>query len=305
MSIVVEQLVKIYGKQKAVNHISFEAKSGEIIGFLGPNGAGKSTTMKIATGYLPPTEGSVKVCGYEVSKNSMQVRRNIGYLPEHNPLYLDMYVKEYLQFIGNLHGIKGKKLKERLEEIITLCGLGIEQSKKIVQLSKGYRQRVGLAQALIHNPPVLILDEPTTGLDPNQIVEIRNLIKTIGKEKTVVFSTHIMQEVQAICDRAIIINLGEIVADSPVAALQNIQKSEKTFLLEFEQSVDIAALLTVEGILRSETLSEKKYRIFASADKEVRGEIFKFAAEKNWVLLGLQQEESSLESIFQQLTNKK
>lgn len=305
MSIVVEQLVKIYGKQKAVNHISFEAKSGEIIGFLGPNGAGKSTTMKIATGYLPPTEGSVKVCGYEVSKNSMQVRRNIGYLPEHNPLYLDMYVKEYLQFIGNLHGIKGKKLKERLEEIITLCGLGIEQSKKIVQLSKGYRQRVGLAQALIHNPPVLILDEPTTGLDPNQIVEIRNLIKAIGKEKTVVFSTHIMQEVQAICDRAIIINLGEIVADSPVAALQNIQKSEKTFLLEFEQSVDIAALLTVEGILRSETLSEKKYRIFASADKEVRGEIFKFAAEKNWVLLGLQQEESSLESIFQQLTNKK
>ncbi len=304
MSIVVEQLVKIYGKQKAVNNISFEAKSGEIVGFLGPNGAGKSTTMKIATGYLPPTEGSVQVCGYEVSKNSMQVRRNIGYLPEHNPLYLDMYVKEYLQFIGNLHGIKGKKLKQRLEEIILLCGLEREQSKKIGQLSKGYRQRVGLAQALIHNPPVLILDEPTTGLDPNQIVEIRNLIKTIGKEKTVVFSTHIMQEVQAICDRAIIINLGEIVADSSVAALQNIQKSEKTFLLEFEQSVDIEALKTLEGVLKIETLSEKKYRIFASADKELRGEIFKFAAEKNWVLLGLQQEESSLESIFQQLTKE-
>ncbi len=302
MSIVVEHLVKIYGKQKAVNNISFEAKSGEIIGFLGPNGAGKSTTMKIATGYLPPTEGSVKVCGYEVSKNSMQVRRNIGYLPEHNPLYLDMYVKEYLLFIGNLHGIRGKKLKLRLDEIINLCGLEREQSKKIVQLSKGYRQRVGLAQALIHNPPVLILDEPTTGLDPNQIVEIRNLIKTIGKEKTVVFSTHIMQEVQAICDRAIIINLGEIVADSPVAELKNIQKSEKIFLLEFEQAVEIAALKAVEGILRWETLGEKKYRVFASANKEVRGEIFKFATEKNWVLLGLQQEESSLESIFQELT---
>jgi ABC-2 type transport system ATP-binding protein len=303
MSVIVEQLTKIYGKQKAVNDVSFEVKSGEIVGFLGPNGAGKSTTMKIATGYIPPSSGRIEVCGYDVIKNSMAVRRNIGYLPEHNPLYLDMYVKEYLRFIGSMHQIKGRKLTQRVEEIISLCGLEIEQSKKIAQLSKGYRQRVGLAQALIHNPPVLILDEPTTGLDPNQIVEIRNLIKSIGKEKTVIFSTHIMQEVQAICDRAVIINLGKIVANSSVQELKNLQKSElNTFLLEFEQPVPIEQLEEIEGIERWEKLSELKYRIFASSDKEIRGEIFKFAGEKNWMLLGLQQEESSLESIFQQLT---
>lgn len=302
MSVIVEQLTKIYGKQKAVNNVSFEVKSGEILGFLGPNGAGKSTTMKIATGYIPPSEGTIKVCGHDVRQHSMAVRQNIGYLPEHNPLYLEMYVKEYLRFIGNMHHIGGKKLHRRLGEIISLCGLEREQRKKIGQLSKGYRQRVGLAQALIHNPPVLILDEPTTGLDPNQIVEIRNLIKEIGREKTVIFSTHIMQEVQAICNRAVIINLGEIVADSAVSELTNLQKSESIFLLEFEQAVEIDSIQEIEGVERWEKISEQQYKVFAKPEKEVRGEIFKMASEKGWILLGLRQEESSLENIFQQLT---
>lgn len=213
MSIQVQNLTKIYGEQRAVNDITFEVNPGEIVGFLGPNGAGKSTTMKIATGYLPATSGTVSVCGFDVQKNPMDVRRNIGYLPEHNPLYLDMYVKEFLEFVGSLYKLKGKPLTNRITEVIDLVGLTLEQKKKIGQLSKGYRQRVGLAQALIHNPPVLILDEPTTGLDPNQLAEIRQVIRNIGKEKTVIFSTHIMQEVEAICDRAIIINQGKIVAD--------------------------------------------------------------------------------------------
>jgi ABC-2 type transport system ATP-binding protein len=220
MSIKVQNLTKVYGSQKAVNDISFEVQKGEIMGFLGPNGAGKSTTMKIATGYIEATSGSIEVCGFDVQESSMKVRQNIGYLPEHNPLYLDMYVKEFLEFIGGVYGISGKKLKDRISEVIDLVGLGLEQKKKIGQLSKGYRQRVGLAQALIHDPQVLILDEPTTGLDPNQLTEIRAVIKNIGKEKTVIFSTHIMQEVEAICDRVIIINHGNIVADSNLADLQ-------------------------------------------------------------------------------------
>ncbi len=191
------------------------------MGFLGPNGAGKSTTMKITTGYLAATSGSVEVCGFAVAQQSMEVRRNIGYLPEHNPLYTDMYIKEFLRFVGALYDLKGEKLTQRISEMIEICGLEVEQHKKIGQLSKGYRQRVGLAQALIHNPPVLILDEATTGLDPNQILEIRNLIKTVGKEKTVLFSSHIMQEVEAICDRAVIINRGQVVADRPLADLQS------------------------------------------------------------------------------------
>jgi ABC-2 type transport system ATP-binding protein len=220
MSIKVQNLTKVYGSQKAVNDISFEVQKGEIVGFLGPNGAGKSTTMKIATGYIEATSGSIEVCGFDVQESPMKVRQNIGYLPEHNPLYLDMYVKEFLEFIGGVYGISGKKLKDRISEVIDLVGLGLEQKKKIGQLSKGYRQRVGLAQALIHDPQVLILDEPTTGLDPNQLTEIRAVIKNIGKEKTVIFSTHIMQEVEAICDRVIIINHGNIVADSSLTDLQ-------------------------------------------------------------------------------------
>lgn len=230
MSIKIQNLTKIYGQQKAVDNISFEVNQGEIVGFLGPNGAGKSTTMKIATCYIPATEGSVEVCGYDVQKSSKEVRRNIGYLPEHNPLYLDMYVKEFLSFVGGIYQIKGNQLTHRIEEVIELVGLQIEQKKKIGQLSKGYRQRVGLAQALIHDPKVLILDEPTTGLDPNQLVEIRQVIKNIGKEKTVVFSTHIMQEVEAICDRVVIINKGKIVEDQALSSLvQNGQSLEDTF----------------------------------------------------------------------------
>ncbi|WP_337042892.1 gliding motility-associated ABC transporter ATP-binding subunit GldA [Emticicia sp. 17c] len=220
MSIKVQNLSKVYGTQKAVDNISFEVNKGEIIGFLGPNGAGKSTTMKILTGYIPATDGTAEVNGFDVKTSPMQVKRNIGYLPEHNPLYLDMYVKEFLAFAGSLYGLKGRALKIKIDETIEKVGLGLEKHKKIGQLSKGYRQRVGLAQALIHNPDILILDEPTTGLDPNQLVEIRDLIKNVGKDKTVIFSTHIMQEVEAICDRVIIINRGKIVTDSTLSDLK-------------------------------------------------------------------------------------
>ena len=230
MSISIQHLTKIYGSQKAVNDISFEAKKGEIVGFLGPNGAGKSTTMKIVTSYLAATNGQVLVNGFDVKTQSMEVRQNIGYLPEHNPLYLEMYVKEFLLFVGNMYGLKGILVNKRIAEMVELCGLSAEQNKKIGQLSKGYRQRVGLAQALIHDPSVLILDEPTTGLDPNQIVEIRNVIKTVGKDKTVLFSTHIMQEVEAICDRVIIINQGQIVSDGSLTSLkQNNESLEDVF----------------------------------------------------------------------------
>lgn len=221
----VQNLTKIYATQKAVDNISFEAQKGEIVGFLGPNGAGKSTTMKVATGYLTPTSGTVEVCGYDVLTSPMEVRKNIGYLPEHNPLYLEMYVKEFLEFIGGIYGLKGNFLRTRIEEVIEIFGLGLEAKKKIGQLSKGYRQRVGLAQALIHDPQVLILDEPTTGLDPNQLAEIRAVIRNIGKEKTVIFSTHIMQEVEAICDRVVIINRGNIVKNAQLSELKQANKT--------------------------------------------------------------------------------
>jgi ABC-2 type transport system ATP-binding protein len=229
MSIKIQNLSKVYGSQKAVDNISFEINKGEIVGFLGPNGAGKSTTMKILTGYIPDTEGTAEVNGFDVKTNPMQVKQTIGYLPEHNPLYLDMYVREFLEFVGSMYGLSGKNLKNRIDEVIELVGLSIEKHKKIGQLSKGYRQRVGIAQALIHDPEVLILDEPTTGLDPNQLVEIRNLIKQIGQNKTVVFSTHIMQEVEAICDRVVIINRGKIVADGNLNELRQGKAMEDVF----------------------------------------------------------------------------
>lgn len=221
MSIEIKNLTKKYGTQKAVDDVSFAVQKGEIVGFLGPNGAGKSTTMKIITGYLSATSGTVAVGGFDVADNPMAVRRIIGYLPEHNPLYLEMYVKEFLEFVGKLYELKGALLRQRLSEMVELCGLGAEQNKKIGQLSKGYRQRVGLAQALIHNPAVLILDEATTGLDPNQIVEIRSLIKNVGSDKTVLFSSHIMQEVEAVCNRVVIINQGQIVANRSLNDLKN------------------------------------------------------------------------------------
>ena len=245
MSVVVNNLTKTFGTQKAVDNISFLAEKGEILGFLGPNGAGKSTTMKIATCYWPPTAGKVTVSNIDVAKNPLEVKEKVGYLPEHNPLYLEMYVHEYLGFIGGLHHLKGSKLKSQIKEMIEICGLTIEQNKKIGALSKGYRQRVGLAQSLIHDPEVLILDEPTTGLDPNQIVEIRALIKKVSREKTVIFSTHIMPEVQALCDRAVIINRGQIVADSKVSELKS-TNDHNVLRLEFKHAIDITPLGQIE-----------------------------------------------------------
>ena len=230
MSIVVQNVSKLYGKQWALTNVSFETKKGEIVGFLGPNGAGKSTMMKIITTYIPPTEGDVSVCGFDIWNQSIELRKKIGYLSESNPLYYDMYVREFLEFIAGIHQIKNKK--KRVDEVIAMTYLEIEQHKKIGALSRGYKQRVGIAQALIHDPEVLILDEPTTGLDPNQLVEIRELIRKLGKTKTILLSTHIMQEVEAVCDRVIIINQGEIVADAPISELKNtvnemIKKSTK------------------------------------------------------------------------------
>ncbi|PVY39094.1 gliding motility-associated ABC transporter ATP-binding subunit GldA [Pontibacter virosus] len=302
MSVEVKNLTKIFGSQRAVDDISFSVGQGQILGFLGPNGAGKSTTMKIATCYLPPTTGTVLVNGYDAVQDSIAVRRSVGYLPEHNPLYLDMYVHEYLQFVASVYGLKGRRAKERVQEMVELCGLTLEQGKKIGALSKGYRQRVGLVQALVHDPQVLILDEPTTGLDPNQIVEIRALIKRIGQDKTVIFSTHIMQEVTAICDRVVIINRGKLVADSDVASLQAGSRNEKSTLVEFEQPIPVEALEQVPGVLSATLAEGTTYRVISRKDTDIRATIFRVAAERNWPLVGLRHEENSLEKIFQQLT---
>ncbi|MBT1706530.1 ATP-binding cassette domain-containing protein, partial [Chryseosolibacter indicus] len=248
MSLSVENLTKIYGQQTAVDSLSFRVAEGEVVGFLGPNGAGKSTTMKITTSYIPPTSGTVVVGGVDVVAHPITVKKMIGYLPEHNPLYLDMYVHEYLSFVGNVYGLSGKYLRARVEEMVELCGLQREQNKKIEALSKGYRQRVGLAQALIHNPKVLILDEPTSGLDPNQILEIRKLIKDISINKTVIFSTHIMQEVQALCDRVILINRGKLVADDSLSNLLNKGKGQSVVVVEFESPVQLSDLSTIAGV---------------------------------------------------------
>ncbi|GAB3534801.1 gliding motility-associated ABC transporter ATP-binding subunit GldA [Pontibacter brevis] len=302
MSVEVKNLFKIYGAQHAVDDISFTVEQGQILGFLGPNGAGKSTTMKIATCYLPPSAGTILVNGHDVVQDPMAVRRIVGYLPEHNPLYLDMYVHEYLAFVASVYGLRGRQAKARVQEMVELCGLVLEQGKKIGALSKGYRQRVGLAQALVHDPQVLILDEPTTGLDPNQIVEIRSLIKRIGQNKTVIFSTHIMQEVAAICDRVVIINRGKLVADSDVESLQADQIREKVTLVEFEQPVEVEVLQTIPGVLRVVPAQGHTYRVTSRTDADIRASVFRIAAERNWPLVGLRQEENSLEKIFQQLT---
>ncbi len=274
MSIRVQNLTKEYKQQRAVNQISLTVQPGEIVGFLGPNGAGKSTTMKIATGYLPPTEGTVEVNGFDVRTQSMEVRRSVGYLPEHNPLYLDLYVKEYLRFAGSLHGMRGAELSRRITDMIDLVGLGREQQKRIGQLSKGYRQRVGLAQALLHNPPVLILDEPTTGLDPNQLAEIRQVIREAGRDKTVLFSTHIMQEVEAICDRVVIINQGKIVADGPLSQLRRAQlERDVVVVAEFESELaDPAVLDALPGVELVEPLGGGRYRIAATSKHGFAGD---------------------------------
>jgi len=299
MSLQVDHLTKIYGQQKAVNDISFAINKGEIVGFLGPNGAGKSTTMKIATGYLPSSSGKIEVDGYDVAEQPMQVKKIIGYLPEHNPLYLDMFVHEYLSFIGKVYQIPSSQLKARTKEIISMCGLEPEQNKLIGSLSKGYRQRVGLAQALIHNPQVLILDEPTTGLDPNQIVEIRKLIKEISKNKTVIFSTHIMQEVQALCDRVIIINKGKIVADDVLKNLIGQHENVYVITVEFKEQVISQDLSAIAGIEKVQA-EGKQFRVYST--KDIRNDLIRFATEKNLSLLSLKQEENSMEEIFRSLT---
>lgn len=298
MSIQVSGVTKIYGEQKALDNVSLEVKPGEIVGFLGPNGAGKSTMMKIITCYLPQTSGEVKVCGFDVTKDEMEVKKRVGYLPEHNPLYLEMYVKEYLSFVAGLHKIKNKK--DQVAQIIELVGLQVEQKKKIGALSKGYRQRVGLAQALIHNPDVLILDEPTTGLDPNQIEEIRSLIKKIGLDKTVLMSTHIMQEVEAVCDRVLIINKGVIVADDTAKHIRSSQSKTIVIKVEFSATMNEGHLRSIQGVTEVKSVSENLWLI--EANRDVRDELFKLSVEHNNSVLTLQKEEEKLENIFRNLT---
>ena len=305
MSIEVRNLTKIYGQQKAVNAISFSAKKGEILGFLGPNGAGKSTTMKIATGYLGATSGTVLIDGIDVNQDPLLAKRIIGYLPEHNPLYLDMYIHEFLAFSAKVNKMKAGGIKESIHRVINMCGLTLEQNKKIGQLSKGYRQRVGLAQALLHDPEVLILDEPTTGLDPNQILEIRKLIKEVSKDKTVIFSSHIMQEVEALCDRVVLINKGELVADQPIAEFSKGVSNDTLLRVEFKEPIDIDVFKSIEEIKQIKEVGPGIYQLQVSNSEDARSAVFKLAGEKNLPMVGLQEEESSFDEIFHLLTKEK
>lgn len=300
MSILVESLTKTFGAQHAVDGITFEAKKGEVLGFLGPNGAGKTTTMRIICCFIPPTQGQVKVCGHDVLQAPMQVREQIGYLPEHNPLYKDMYVKEYLHFVGRLHGVRNRK--RRIEEMIERTGLEREQGKQIGMLSKGYRQRVGLAQAMLHDPEVLILDEPTSGLDPNQLVEIRRLIKELGQEKTVVFSTHIMQEVQALCDRVVIINRGKIVANGTIDELAERAGQHNRLNVAFAQKVQAADLEGLEGIHRAQASGPQSWELDTDKSIDMRPVISNWAMQKGLTLIELHKAEQNMEQIFQELT---
>ncbi len=301
MSIQVNNITKLYDTQKALNNVSFEVSSNQIVGFLGPNGAGKSTMMKILTCYIPQTQGSASVCGFDVATQSIEVRKHIGYLPEHNPLYLDMYVKEFLEFTGNIY--KLKNIKGRVKEMIEVTGLQVEQSKKIGALSKGYRQRVGLAQAMIHDPKVLIMDEPTTGLDPNQLEEIRNLIKDLGKHKTVMLSTHIMQEVEAICDRVIIINKGEIVANDETKNLQK-NTTQQLITVEFDKEVTKELLLQINLIEQAKSINKTTWLLTSTSTDDVRKTIFNFAVANNLSVLTLNKEEQKIEDVFKELTKK-
>ena len=301
MSIHVKNITKTYGEQKALNDVSFEVSSGQVVGFLGPNGAGKSTMMKIITCFVPQTEGSVSVCGFDVTDQSIDVRKRVGYLPEHNPLYPEMYVKEYLDFVAGVYKMDGNR-KKRIDEMVEMTGLQLEQKKKIGALSKGYRQRVGLAQAMIHNPDVLILDEPTSGLDPNQLVDIRELIQNIGREKTVMLSTHIMQEVEAICDRVIIINKGKIVADETTEIIQQKSGGENIVIAEFDRSVERIDLSCIQGVKRVMLVKGNTWKIYSNSQDDIRPAIFKFAVESQLMVLSLQKEEQSLEEVFHQLT---
>lgn len=301
MSIKVEGVTKLYGAQKALDQVSFEIEKGHVVGFLGPNGAGKSTMMKIITCYLPQNDGRVQVCGFDVQIDPMEVKRRVGYLPEHNPLYPEMYVREYLEFAAGIHQIGDRK--QRVDEMIEMVGLTDERKKKIGALSKGYRQRVGLAQAMIHDPEVLILDEPTTGLDPNQIVEIRNLIKNIGRDRTVMLSTHIMQEVEAICDRVIIINKGKLVADDDASNLVQFQ-NQQFIRVEFSEAIASNVLNRVNGVTETRKISETTWLLGSDAGKDIRQAVFDFAVSEKITVLTIQKEEQRLEDIFKRLTSQ-
>lgn len=303
MSISVQGITKLYGVQKALDNVSFEIKTGEIVGFLGPNGAGKSTMMKIITGFIPASSGKVFVNGLEAGADNNEVKKQIGYLPENNPLYPEMYVREYLGFVASVYK-GGGNINYQINRIIELTGLGPEQKKKIGSLSKGYRQRVGLAQALIHNPAVLILDEATTGLDPNQIVEIRNLIREAGKEKTVMLSTHIMQEVEAICDRVIIIDKGVIVADEKKSNIYSVIKTPKQIIeVEFDKTISSESLQEITNVSSVRLLKEKIWILEAEGEEDIRPLLFAFAVKKGLTVLSLHKQESNLEEVFRHLTN--
>jgi ABC-2 type transport system ATP-binding protein len=300
MSISVTNLSKHYGTQKAVNNISFSVNKGEIVGFLGPNGAGKSTTMKMITGYIAADAGQINVCGITTNEQNTETKKKIGYLPEANPLYMDMYVREYLQFIDNVHQIKNAR--ENIEAVIKTVGLSLEAHKKIGQLSKGYKQRVGLAAALVHNPEVLILDEPTSGLDPNQIVEIRNVIKALAQEKTILFSSHIMQEVEALCDRVIIINKGNIVADDRLSNLQKTNGSKQKVMVEFKENVETGWLENLTAVTKIDHSNNTIFNIQCGDAEAVKKQLLQLSIEKNLNIISLQSESQNLENVFKSLT---
>ncbi len=301
MSIIVQNVTKLYGSQKALDNVSVTIPSGQVVGFLGPNGAGKSTLMKIITGFIPPSEGTVEVNGVSISSDKTDFRKFIGYLPENNPLYSDMYVKEYLHFVAKVSEI-GRFSNNRVREMVELTGIGHEQNKKIGQLSKGYRQRVGLAQALLNRPAVLILDEPTSGLDPNQIVEIRNIIAEVGKDKTVMLSTHIMQEVEAMCQRVVIINKGNVVADGSTQEVMDKTSSKgQEILVEFTEKVDPQSFSKIDGVVNIADLGQNRWLIHVS-NGDVRSEVFRISVENGYTLIGIQQKSLQLQDAFKQLT---
>jgi len=299
MSIIVENITKEFGTQKALDNVSFRIDPGEVVGLLGPNGAGKSTMMKIITCFIPPNSGNVTVYDADIFEQSLEVRRRVGYLPENNPLYTDLYIAEYLTFVAGIYSVEN--VKTRVQEMIEMTGLEREKTKKIGALSKGYRQRVGLAQAMIHNPDVLILDEPTSGLDPNQLIEIRNLIKEIGREKTVMLSTHIMQEVEAVCDRAIIIDKGKIVADDTTENLSMGTIGSRRFIVEFNKPVDEILLVTIAGVEKVDKINDTTFELH-SANTDIREDVFKFAVKNDIAVLSMQKAGKGIEEVFQQLT---
>lgn len=302
LPVEVHQLTKYFNKQPAVHALSFHAEKGKVLGFLGPNGAGKSTTMKMITGFLQPSHGKVWISGYDLGTHPRQAKQRIGYLPEHNPMYLDMYVREYLQFMGQVRGLSRKQVLASAEALIARCGITEMQNKKLRALSKGYRQRVGLAQALIHDPEVLILDEPTTGLDPNQLREIRTLIKEVSRDKAVILSTHIMQEVEALCDEVLILNQGKLKVHDTLTRLT--AAGSHQVMVEFQETIAAALLAQLPGVTQVQSLSDRKFILMVSPEQDIQAALLKLVQENGWTLIGLRQQKSSLEEIFQSLTTE-